>query len=56
MTTNASRALLPIPISSAEAIAKKYGYDQVVILARRVGVANTSPPTGSTRRIAMSLR
>lgn len=27
----------PIPISAGEKIAKKYGYDQVVILARRVG-------------------
>lgn len=24
----------PIPVSAAEAIAKKYGYDQVIILAR----------------------
>lgn len=27
----------PIPISAAEDVAKKYGYDQVVIIARRVG-------------------
>ncbi len=27
----------PIPISAAEKIAKQYGYDQVVIVARRVG-------------------
>ena len=27
----------PIPISAAEQIAKRYGYDQVVIIARRVG-------------------
>ncbi|QBR35727.1 hypothetical protein ETW23_05810 [Leisingera sp. NJS201] len=27
----------PIPISAAERIAKSYGYDQVVIIARRVG-------------------
>lgn len=27
----------PIPISAAELIAKKYGYDQVIIIARRVG-------------------
>jgi hypothetical protein len=27
----------PIPIKAAEAIAKTYGYDQVVIYARRVG-------------------
>lgn len=27
----------PIPISAAEGITKKYGYDQVVIIARKVG-------------------
>jgi len=27
----------PIPISAAEEIAKKYGYHQVVVIARRVG-------------------
>lgn len=27
----------PIPISEGEAIAKKYGYDQVIIFARKVG-------------------
>lgn len=27
----------PIPISAAELIAKKYGYDQVIIVAREVG-------------------
>lgn len=27
----------PIPISAAERIAKAYGYDQVVIIARAVG-------------------
>lgn len=27
----------PIPISAAENIAKRFGYDQVVIMARRVG-------------------
>jgi hypothetical protein len=27
----------PIPISAAKEIAKKYGYDQVVIFARKVG-------------------
>lgn len=26
----------PIPISAAESIAKKYGYDQVIIIARQV--------------------
>ncbi|KII12609.1 hypothetical protein OO25_17170 [Phaeobacter sp. S60] len=29
----------PIPVSAAERIAKSYGYDQVVIIARRVGDA-----------------
>lgn len=29
----------PIPISSAERIAKDYGYDQVIIIARKVGDA-----------------
>lgn len=29
----------PIPISSAAYIAKKYGYDQVVIIGRKVGEA-----------------
>lgn len=27
-----------IPISAAEDIAKKYGYDQIVIIGRKVGV------------------
>lgn len=27
----------PIPIKAAEDIAKKYGYDQVIIYARKVG-------------------
>ena len=27
----------PIPISAAESVAKRYGYDQVVIIARAVG-------------------
>lgn len=27
----------PIPISAAKEIAKKYGYDQVVVIARKVG-------------------
>lgn len=30
-------AMKPIPISAAAKIAKEYGYDQVVIYARRVG-------------------
>jgi len=32
-----SRPMHPIPISAAERIAKDYGYDQVIIVARRVG-------------------
>lgn len=28
-----------IPIAAAERIAREYGYDQVVIIARKVGVA-----------------
>lgn len=28
---------IPIPITAAEAIAKDFGYDQVVIIARKVG-------------------
>lgn len=32
-----SRPMKEIPISAAEKIAKDYGYDQVVIYARRVG-------------------
>lgn len=27
----------PIPISAAKLVAEKYGYDQVVIIARKVG-------------------
>lgn len=27
----------PIPVAAAEAIAKKYGYDQVIVIARKVG-------------------
>lgn len=29
--------MLPIPISAAQRIAEEFGYDQVVIIARRVG-------------------
>lgn len=29
----------PIPVEAAERIAKTYGYDQVVVVARRVGVS-----------------
>lgn len=36
--------MLDIPISAAERIAKDYGYDQVVIIARRVG--NDPQPHG----------
>ena len=31
------RALHPIPVSAAKRIADEFGYDQVVIYARRVG-------------------
>lgn len=34
-----SKPMKPIPVSAAERIAKSYGYDQVVIIARRVGDA-----------------
>jgi hypothetical protein len=34
----------PIPISAAERIAKDYGYDQVIIVARKVG--NDPQPHG----------
>lgn len=33
------KAMLPIPVSAIKAIALKYGYDQVVILGRRIGSA-----------------
>lgn len=39
-----SANMKPIPISAASAIAKKYGYDQVIIIARRVG--NDPDPHG----------
>lgn len=32
-----TKETVPIPVSAGEHIAKKYGYDQVVIIARRVG-------------------
>lgn len=32
-----TRIMKPIPIRAAEKIAKDYGYDQVIIIARRVG-------------------
>lgn len=31
------RPMKPIPIKAAEIVAENYGYDQVIILARRVG-------------------
>jgi hypothetical protein len=31
------RPMHPIPIAAAEQIAKAYGYDQVIVIARRVG-------------------
>ena len=30
----------PIPISAAKHIAEKYGYDQVIVIARKVGEAH----------------
>lgn len=35
--TEGLRPMLPIPYSAAKMIAESYGYDQVVIIARRVG-------------------
>jgi hypothetical protein len=32
-----NRTMKPIPIAAAEKIAKDYGYDQVIIIARRIG-------------------
>lgn len=32
-----SRPMKPVPIDAAKAIAEEYGYDQVIIYARRVG-------------------
>lgn len=32
-----SKPMIPIPISAARLVAEKYGYDQVVIVARKVG-------------------
>jgi hypothetical protein len=32
-----SRQMKRIPISAAQRIAKEYGYDQVIVIARRVG-------------------
>ena len=46
----------PIPISAAEKVAKAYGYDQVVIIARKVGDGGGEHCTtyGSTSAIATS--
>lgn len=33
------RIMKPIPITAAKSIAKRFGYDQVIIIARRVGEA-----------------
>lgn len=33
------RPILPIPVSAAAGIAKRYGYDQVIVIARRLGDA-----------------
>lgn len=33
------RPMLPIPVSVAKEIAEKYGYDQIVVYARRTGDA-----------------
>lgn len=48
----------PIPISAARQIAEAYGYDQVVIIARKVGVrqtaGTTARPTVWTRQTARS--
>lgn len=38
--TAPARKMLPIPISAAKRVADLYGYDQVVIVARRVGEAD----------------
>lgn len=39
------RPMLPIPISAAEEIAKRYGYDQIVVFARRI--SNPLPPVNA---------
>lgn len=35
-----SRLMFPIPIDAAKRVAEDYGYDQVIIIARRVGEAD----------------
>lgn len=37
--TEGLRPMIPVPISAAKMIADAYGYDQVVVIARRVGEA-----------------
>lgn len=39
MSDRSSNSMSPIPIAAARRIAEDYGYDQVVIVARRVGEA-----------------
>lgn len=34
------KLMQPIPISAAQEIAEKFGYDQVVIIARKVGLSD----------------
>lgn len=36
---SSTRPMRPIPVSAAKRIAQEYGYDQVVVIARRVGEA-----------------
>lgn len=37
------REMKPIPIAAAMYIADTYGYDQVIVYARRVGMGDTEP-------------
>lgn len=39
MNSKTSRPMKPIPVSAAQKIAEAYGYDQVIVIARRVGDA-----------------
>lgn len=32
-----NQPMLPIPVNAAKDIAERYGYDQVIVIARRVG-------------------
>ena len=43
VTSKRIRTMFPIPISAARRIAEDYGYDQVVIVARRVGEGLDEP-------------